>query len=303
MAPRDYYDDYYEPPRRRYRRRRRRGGVGLVIFLLILLLALFFVWRFTDGLTTFAGPDLKNVQNEFTYSLDSLAGEISPEMRVDECGLSYMTELEQLANSESELADRLRFHRRPSGDIQRGGGQDRARGRGEARFRAAHALPRRGRWRDERRHNRRGGRDTLPHTVRHTLGVPRLWQQRHGHNGLRPDLPLHGGDKGSRATRARRRRGSRTTPRARGHYVPGAGTAWTLFTDGAAALRAARDADNGRRGGHESSPAQRGDTRRQHAARGLYDERALHPDCRPRALRLQRLRPEQHRAEPPYLEL
>ena len=107
----DYYqDDYYEPPRRRYRRRRRRSGrVALIIFVLVLLLVLFFVWRLTDGFTTFAGPDLKNVQNELTYSLNTLAGEISPDMAVNECGTDYVAQLESLASEEEDLAERLRF--------------------------------------------------------------------------------------------------------------------------------------------------------------------------------------------------
>lgn len=106
----DYYrDDYYAPPRRYRRRRRRRGRVGLVIFALILLLALFFVWRLTDGLTTFAGPDMKNVQNELSYSLNTLAGEIRPEMAVNECGTDYVAQLESLASEEEDLAERLRF--------------------------------------------------------------------------------------------------------------------------------------------------------------------------------------------------
>lgn len=106
----DYYrDDYYAPPRRYRRRRRRRGRVGLVIFALILLLALFFVWRLTDGLTTFAGPDMKNVQDELSYSLNTLAGEIRPEMAVNECGTDYVAQLESLASEEEDLAERLRF--------------------------------------------------------------------------------------------------------------------------------------------------------------------------------------------------
>ena len=51
MAPYDYYDGYY-PPRRR---RRRRPRAGLIIFALMLVLALVFVWRFTEGFTSFAG--------------------------------------------------------------------------------------------------------------------------------------------------------------------------------------------------------------------------------------------------------
>ena len=106
----DYYrDDYYAPPRRYRRRRRRRGRVGLVIFALILLLALFFVWRLTDGLTTFTGPDMKNVQDELSYSLNTLAGEIRPEMAVNECGTDYVAQLESLASEEEDLAERLRF--------------------------------------------------------------------------------------------------------------------------------------------------------------------------------------------------
>ena len=103
-----YRDGYYEPPPRRYRRRR-RGRAGLVIFALILILALVFVWRFTDGFTRFAPPELTNVQDGFTYSLDALAGEISPDMRLDECGIDYKAELESLAANKPKLADRLNF--------------------------------------------------------------------------------------------------------------------------------------------------------------------------------------------------
>ena len=108
----DYYDDeYYAPPPRRYRRRRRRHGgrVALIIIALILLLALFFVWRFTDGLTTFAGPSLDNVQNELTYSLATLEGEIQPEMAINECGEDYAAQLRELAAKEEDLAERLNF--------------------------------------------------------------------------------------------------------------------------------------------------------------------------------------------------
>ncbi len=107
----DYYDDeYYDPPRRYRRRRRRRGGrVALIIIALILLLALFFVWRFTDGLTTFAGPDMKNVQNTLNYSLGTLAGEIRPEMSVNECGADYAEQLRALASEEEELDERINY--------------------------------------------------------------------------------------------------------------------------------------------------------------------------------------------------
>lgn len=104
-----YQDEYYNPPRRYYRRRRRRRRVGLVIFALILLLALVFVWRFTDGFTTFAGPDMKNVQNELNYSLTTLANEIQPEMSVNECGADYVSQLRALAQEDEELAERLNF--------------------------------------------------------------------------------------------------------------------------------------------------------------------------------------------------
>lgn len=104
-----YQDEYYNPPRRYYRRRRRRRRVGLVIFALILLLALVFVWRFTDGFTTFAGPDMKNVQNELNYSLTTLANEIQPEMSVNECGADYVSQLRALAQEDEKLAERLNF--------------------------------------------------------------------------------------------------------------------------------------------------------------------------------------------------
>ena len=60
MRPYDDYYDYdgfYESARRRRRRARRGRRAGLIIFALILILALFFVWRFTEGFTTFDGQD------------------------------------------------------------------------------------------------------------------------------------------------------------------------------------------------------------------------------------------------------
>ena len=235
MAPRDYYDDYYEPPRRRYRRRRRRGGVGLVIFLLILLLALFFVWRFTDGLTTFAGPDLKNVQNEFTYSLDSLAGEISPEMRVDECGLSYMTELEQLANSESELADRLRFiadhleiYSEEAVKTALAGGE---------KLDFALLMPFRG--------EDAGGTNAVitveEGEIPYLIQYDTRWAY-HAYGSSVMGITACGPTCLSMAAIGLTGNKSATPARvadyaeSAGHYVPGAGTAWTLFTDGAAAF-------------------------------------------------------------------
>ena len=106
----DYYEDEYyaPPPRRYYRRRRHRRRVGLIIFALFLLLALFALWRFTDGLTTFA-VDLDNVSDELDYTLTTLSGEIRPEMSVNECGAQEAEQLRELAAQEEELAERLEF--------------------------------------------------------------------------------------------------------------------------------------------------------------------------------------------------
>ena len=106
----DYYrDEYYAPPRRSYRRRRRKRRVGLIIFVLVLILALLLVWRLTDGFTTFAGPSMDNVQDEFTYSLATLSGEITPDMSINECGSDYVSQLRELAAQEDGLAERLDF--------------------------------------------------------------------------------------------------------------------------------------------------------------------------------------------------
>ena len=60
---------------------------------------------------------------------------------------------------------------------------------------------------------------------------------------------------------------------ANGHYVPGAGTAWTLFTDGGGGLRTARGGHKRRPGGPGGQAgARRGDSGL-HAARRLHHQR------------------------------
>lgn len=236
---RDYYDDYYDgyaPPRRHYRRRRRHSGrIALIIFALILILALLLVWRFTDGLTSFAGPDMGNVQDEFTYSLDSLASEIRPEMSVNECGVDYRAQLESLAASEPELADRLNFIADHL-DIYTEEAVKTAL-QGEEKLDFALLMPFRG--------EDSGGVSAVitaeQGKVPYLIQYDTRWAY-HGYGssvmgitGCGPtclSMAVIGLTGDTSATPAR----IADYAESAGHYVSGAGTAWTLFTEGAAAF-------------------------------------------------------------------
>ena len=237
-----YYDDYYDdeyyapPPRRRARRRRRHGGrVALIIIVLILLLALFFVWRFTDGLTVFAGPDTKNVQDTLTYSLSALEGEIREDMAVNECGESYVLQLRELAAQEEELADRLNFIADHI-DIYSEAAVRTAL-QGEEKLDFALLVPFRGA--DESGLNAVITVDEgeVPYLIQYDT----RWAY-HGYGssvmgitGCGPtclSMAVIGLTGDASATPARIADYAESS----GHYVSGAGTAWTLFTSGASAF-------------------------------------------------------------------
>ena len=229
-----YRDGYYEPPPRRYRRRR-RGRAGLVIFALILILALVFVWRFTDGFTRFAPPELTNVQDGFTYSLDALAGEISPDMRLDECGIDYKAELESMAANKPKLADRLNFiadHLEiyPEEAVKTAL-------QGEEKLDFALLMPFRG--------EDAGGvnavitaqKGTVPYLIQydsrwayHAYGSSVMGITACGPTCLSMAAIGLTGDAGLTPARIA------DWAEGAGYYVDGAGTAWSLFTDGAAQL-------------------------------------------------------------------
>ena len=229
-----YRDGYYEPPPRRYRRRR-RGRAGLVIFALILILALVFVWRFTDGFTRFAPPELTNVQDGFTYSLDALAGEISPDMRLDECGIDYKAELESMAANKPKLADRLNFiadHLEiyPEEAVKTAL-------QGEEKLDFALLMPFRG--------EDAGGvnavitaqKGTVPYLIQydsrwayHAYGSSVMGITACGPTCLSMAAICLTGDAGLTPARIA------DWAEDAGYYVDGAGTAWSLFTDGAAQL-------------------------------------------------------------------
>lgn len=235
----DYYDadgyGYYPPPRRYRRRRRRRRRVGLIIFALVLLLALLLVWRFTDGLTTFAGPDMKNVQNELTYSLEALANEIRPDMAVNECGESYAAELRELAAEEPELSERLEFIAAHI-EIYTEAAVKTALG-GEEKLDFALLTPFRGA--DE------SGLNAVitveDGEVPYLIQYDTRWAY-HGYGSSVMGITGCGPTCLSMAAIGLTGDASLTPARiadyseSAGHYVPGAGTAWTLFTQGASAF-------------------------------------------------------------------
>ena len=237
MRRSEYYDDYdyYEPPRRYYRRRRRSRGVGLVIFALLLALALVFVWRFTDGFTTFDGPDTSNVQTELNYSLDTLINEIRPEMRVNECGVDYAAQLESLAAEEPELADRLHFMV-DNLDIYTEDAVKTALG-GAEKLDFALLMPFRPADESGLSAVISAPEGELPYLVQydtrwayHAYGSSVMGITGCGPTCLSMAAIGLAGD--ADATPAR----VADYAEAAGHYVPGAGTAWTLFTTGAAAF-------------------------------------------------------------------
>ena len=229
MAPYDYYDDYY-PPRRR---RRRRPRAGLIIFALILVLALVFVWRFTEGFTSFAGPELKNVRAELSYSLETLAGEIRPEMRVDECGVSYLAELDSLAAEEPDMAERLNF----IADHLEIYTEDAVKTAlaGEEKLDFALLMPFRG-------VDAGGGNAVITveaGEIPYLIQYDTRWAY-HGYGSSVMGVTGCGPTCLSMAAIGLTGDASLTPARvagyaeSAGHYVPGAGTAWTLFTTGAA---------------------------------------------------------------------
>ena len=238
MRPYDDYYDYdgfYESARRRRRRARRGRRAGLIIFALILILAFVFVWRFTEGFTTFDGPDLKNVQSELSYSLEALAGEIGPEMSVNECGIDYRSQLERLAGEEPELAERLRFIADHL-EIYTEEAVKTALG-GEEKLDFALLMPFRG--------EDSGGTNAVISAdegeIPYLIQYDSRWAY-HGYGSSVMGITACGPTCLSMAAIGLTGDATITPARvadyaeASGHYVPGAGTAWSLFTSGAAAF-------------------------------------------------------------------
>ena len=237
-----YYDDdgyyggeYYAPPRRRRRRRRGRRAAALTIFALILILALLAVWRLTDGFTTFAPPDQKNVNRELSYSLEQLAGMIRPEMGVNECGEDYAAELRGLAAREEGLAERLNFMAEHIGIYSEAAVKTAL--QGEEKLDFALLTPFRGE--DESGLNAviTVEEGETPYLIQYDSrwGYHAYGSSVMGITGCGPtclSMVAVGLTGDASATPAR----IADYAESAGHYVPGAGTAWSLFTEGAAAF-------------------------------------------------------------------
>lgn len=107
--------EYMDEPisrRRRRRRRRRRGGLRTLLVLILLAAAVFAAYKLTNGFADLRLPvkvSLDNTNTEFDYDLDRLAGQIVPGMYVGDCGPLEAEELRECAKKNSEWADELEF--------------------------------------------------------------------------------------------------------------------------------------------------------------------------------------------------
>ncbi len=102
--------EYMERPRRR-RRRRRRWPKALVTLALVCVLAAA-AWKFTDGLSAFSLPvklGLENADTGFSYDLGTLEGLITDEMYLGECGAEEAAELRELAEENADWSEELEF--------------------------------------------------------------------------------------------------------------------------------------------------------------------------------------------------
>ena len=105
------YMDAPRPRRRRRRRRRHRFWKGLLT-LAVLALALVAAYKLTDGFSAIKLPvsvSLKNTDTEFSYDLDRLAAQITDAMYVGDCGAQEAEELRVCAGENPDWAGELEF--------------------------------------------------------------------------------------------------------------------------------------------------------------------------------------------------
>ena len=105
------YMDAPRPRRRRRRRRRRRFWKGLLT-LAVLALALVAAYKLTDGFSAIKLPvsvSLENTDTEFSYDLDRLAAQITDAMYVGDCGAQEAEELRVCAGENPDWAGELEF--------------------------------------------------------------------------------------------------------------------------------------------------------------------------------------------------
>lgn len=228
----DYYDEVYgrKPPRKR-RRRRGRGFLLLLVALLVLA-GLYMVRR--GGLRVLSVPE-ENIETEFDVDLDALAARITPEMAVNTLGTAEAAELRSAAEeTRGERARMLEFMADNIGIYS------------EEAYKTAIITPEKTAFALLTPFMSEQGDvsvniELTPGEIPYLLQYDSRWAY-HGYGSSYMGYTACGPTCLSMAALALTGNPAYTPPfvadwaEANGHYVPGAGTAWTLFTTGAAAF-------------------------------------------------------------------
>ncbi len=228
----DYYDEVYgrKPPRKR---RRRRGRGFLLLLVAVLVLAGLYMVR-RGGLRVLSVPE-ENIETEFDVDLDALAARITPEMAVNTLGTAEAAELRSAAEeTRGERARMLEFMADNIGIYS------------EEAYKTAIITPEKTAFALLTPFMSEQGDvsvniELTPGEIPYLLQYDSRWAY-HGYGSSYMGYTACGPTCLSMAALALTGNPAYTPPfvadwaEANGHYVPGAGTAWTLFTTGAAAF-------------------------------------------------------------------
>lgn len=228
----DYYDEVYgrKPPRKR---RRRRGRGFLLLLVAVLVLAGLYMVR-RGGLRVLSVPE-ENIETEFDVDLDALAARITPEMAVNTLGTAEAAELRSAAEeTRGERARMLEFMADNIGIYS------------EEAYKTAIITPEKTAFAlltpfMSEQGNVSVNIELTPGEIPYLLQYDSRWAY-HGYGSSYMGYTACGPTCLSMAALALTGNPAYTPPfvadwaEANGHYVPGAGTAWTLFTTGAAAF-------------------------------------------------------------------
>ena len=228
----DYYDEVYgrKPPRKR---RRRRGRGFLLLLVAVLVLAGLYMVR-RGGLRVLSVPE-ENIETEFDVDLDALAARITPEMAVNTLGTAEAAELRSAAEeTRGERARMLEFMADNIGIYS------------EEAYKTAIITPEKTAFALLTPFMSEQGDvsvniELTPGEIPYLLQYDSRWAY-HGYGSSYMGYTACGPTCLSMAALALTGNPAYTPPfvadwaEANGHYVPGAGTAWTLFTTGASAF-------------------------------------------------------------------
>lgn len=233
----DYYDDdYYRPRRPRRRRRRRRGGKLILLLTVLLVLGGLYMIK-NGGARVLLAPD-ENIVRDFQVDLDALAARITPEMAAaaGTLGQAEAAELSSAAEeARGERAEMLEFMAAHIGIYT------------EEAYKTALVTPEKTAFAllTPFMSEDPGGADAAIEVEEGELPYLLQYDSRwawHGYGSSYMGYTACGPTCLSMAAIGLTGNASYTPAyvadwaEANGHYVPGAGTAWTLFTDGAAAF-------------------------------------------------------------------